>query len=141
MNRFKARIASIAGTAGAVATTLGVENAVADAIRDVGSGGHGGHGGIASVHDIANATADASSAVFIDNVQTGDAFGHNINVDAFGASDPVVVSVAGSFSDTGVNVFAPGGNAQAGTTGGNGLIADASADGGRGGNNNLAFAS
>jgi hypothetical protein len=49
----------------------------------------------------------------------------------------VVVLVAGSFPDTGVDVFAPGGNAQAGTTGGNGLTADASGgEGGDGGDGN-----
>jgi hypothetical protein len=99
-----------------------------------GSGGDGGNGGFASVHDIANAHADASSSVIIDDITTGDAFGHNINVDATGADAPVVLAIAGSFSDTGVDVFAPGGNAQSGTTGGNGLSADASGgDGGEGG--------
>jgi hypothetical protein len=99
-----------------------------------GHGGHGGSGGFATVHDIANAHADASSNVIVDDVTTGDAFGHNINVDATGASAPVVLAIAGSFSDTGVDVFAPGGNAQSGTTGGNGLGADASGgDGGDGG--------
>jgi hypothetical protein len=91
------------------------------------------------VHDIANAHADASSSVIIDNITTGDTFGHNIDVDATGADAPVVLAIAGSFSDTGVDVFAPGGNAQSGTTGGNGLSANASggdggdATGGRGG--------
>ena len=103
-------------------------------------GGRGGNGGFASVHDIANAYADASSNVIVGDITTGDAFGHNINVDATGADDPVVLAIAGSFSDTGVDIFAPGGNAQSGTTGGNGLTADASggdggdATGGRGGN-------
>ena len=99
-----------------------------------GNGGNGGNGGFASVHDIANAHADASSSVIVDDVTTGDAFGHNINVDATGADAPVVLALAGSFSDTGVDIFAPGGNAQSGTTGGNGLSADASGgDGGEGG--------
>jgi hypothetical protein len=52
-------------------------------------------------------------------------------VDAEGATRPVVVAVAGSFPDTGVDVVAPGGTAQSGTTGGNGLLADAA--GGAGG--------
>jgi hypothetical protein len=100
-----------------------------------GNGGDGGDGGFASVHDIANANSDASSSVILDNITTGDAIGHSVVVDAAYASDPVVVSVAGSFPDTGVDVFAPGGSAQSGTTGGNGLIADASGgDGGDGGN-------
>jgi hypothetical protein len=94
-------------------------------------GGSGGDGGFASVHDIANAHADASSSVIIDDITTGDAIAHQVNVDARGATRPVVVLVAGSFPDTGVDVFAPGGNAQSGTTGGNGLSADAS--GGDGG--------
>ena len=103
-------------------------------------GGRGGNGGFATVHDIANAYADASSSVIVGDITTGDAFGHNINVDATGANAPVVMAIAGSFSDTGVDIFAPGGNAQSGTTGGNGLTADASggdggdATGGRGGN-------
>ncbi len=97
-----------------------------------GNGGRGGNGGFASVHDIANAHADASSSVIVGDITTGDAFGHNINVDARGGDDPS--SIAGSFSDTGVDIFAPGGNAQSGTTGGNGLSADASGgDGGEGG--------
>jgi hypothetical protein len=100
-----------------------------------GNGGRGGNGGFASVHDIANAHADASSSVIVGDITTGDAFGHNINVDATGANAPVVLAIAGSFSDTGVDIFAPGGNAQSGTTGGNGLSADASGgDGGDGGN-------
>jgi hypothetical protein len=100
---------------------------------DGGNGGRGGNGGFASVHDIANAHADASSSVIVGDITTGDAFGHNINVDARGGEDPS--SIAGSFSDTGVDIFAPGGNAQSGTTGGNGLSADASGgDGGDGGN-------
>ena len=100
-----------------------------------GNGGRGGNGGFASVHDIANAYADASSNVIVGDITTGDAFGNNINVDATGANAPVVLAIAGSFSDTGVDIFAPGGNAQSGTTGGNGLTADASGgDGGDGGN-------
>jgi hypothetical protein len=102
-----------------------------------GNGGPGGNGGFATVHDVANAHADASSSVIVGDVTTGDAFGHNINVDATGADVPVVLAIAGSFSDTGVDIFAPGGNAQSGTTGGNGLGADASGgDGGDGGNAN-----
>ena len=100
-----------------------------------GNGGNGGDGGIASVHDIANAVAAATSSVTVGDITTGNAFGHTINVDATNSDDPVVLAIAGSFSDTGVDIFAPGGNAQAGTTGGNGLAADASGgDGGDGGN-------
>jgi hypothetical protein len=105
-----------------------------------GHGGPGGDGGFASVHDIANAHANASSSVTVGDITTGDASGHNIAVDATGADDPVVLAIAGSFSDTGVDIFAPGGNAQAGTTGGYGIAADASGgaggaggDGGEGG--------
>lgn len=102
-----------------------------------GDGGRGGDGGFASVHDVGNAHADASNLVIVDDVTTGDASGHNVTVDARGATRPVVVLTAGSFVDTGVDVFAPGGNAQAGTTGGYGLNADASGgaggDGGKGG--------
>jgi hypothetical protein len=100
-------------------------------------GGRGGNGGFASVYDIANAHAGASSNVIVGDITTGDAFGHNITVDARGGEDPS--SISGSFSDTGADIFAPGGNAQSGTTGGNGLGADASggeggdARGGRGG--------
>jgi hypothetical protein len=100
-----------------------------------GNGGNGGNGGFASVHDIANAVAAATSSVTVGDITTGNAFGHDINVDASNSDDPVVLAIAGSFSDTGVDIFAPGGNAQAGTTGGNGLAADASGgDGGDGGN-------
>jgi hypothetical protein len=102
---------------------------------DGGNGGRGGNGGFASVHDIANAVASATSSVTVGDITTGNAFGHNINVDATGANAPVVLAIAGSFSDTGVDIFAPGGNAQSGTTGGNALSADASGgDGGNGGN-------
>jgi len=98
-----------------------------------GNGGNGGNGGFASVHDIANAVTDATSAVTVGDITTKDAFGHNIVVDARGGDDPS--SIAGSFSDTGVRIVAPAGNAQSGTTGGNGLAADASGgDGGDGGN-------
>ncbi len=99
-----------------------------------GDGGNGGRGGFASIHDVDNAHADASSSVILDNITTGDAIAHQVNVDARGATAPVVVVVAGSFPDTGVDVFAPGGNALAGTTGGYGLTADASGgEGGEGG--------
>ncbi len=99
-----------------------------------GDGGNGGRGGFATVHDVGNAWAQASVSVIIDDIATGDAIAHEVNVDARGATDPVVLAVAGSFPDTGVDVFAPGGSAQAGTTGGNGVGADASGgDGGDGG--------
>ena len=99
-----------------------------------GDGGNGGRGGFASVHDVGNAHADASNSVILDDITTGDAIAHDVNVDARGATDPVVVVVAGSFLDTDVDVFAPGGNALAGTTGGYGLTADASGgDGGESG--------
>ena len=108
---------------------------------DGGDGGNGGRGGFATVHDVGNAHADASSSVVIDDIATGDAIAHQVNVDARGAARPVVVVAAGSFADSGVDIFAPGGNAQAGTTGGYGLSADASGgdagdggDGGDGGN-------
>jgi len=100
-----------------------------------GNGGRGGNGGFASAHDIANAIASAHNSVTVGDITTGNAFGHDINVDATGADDPVVLALAGSFSDTGVDIFAPGGSSQAGTTGGNGVGADASGgDGGDGGN-------
>jgi hypothetical protein len=106
-----------------------------DATSRGGNGGRGGDGGFASVHDIANAVASATSSVTVGDITTGNAFGHTINVDATNSDDPVVLAIAGSFSDTGVDIFAPGGNAQAGTTGGYGLNADASGgDGGDGGN-------
>jgi len=106
-----------------------------DATSRGGNGGNGGNGGFASVHDIANAVAAATSSVTVGDITTGNAFGHNISVDATNSDDPVVLAIAGSFSDTGVDIFAPGGNAQAGTTGGNGLAADASGgNGGDGGN-------
>jgi hypothetical protein len=99
-----------------------------------GDSGPGGDGGLAVVHDVGTAEANALSAVIIDEITTGDVEGHAIQVDARGATRPVVVSVAGSFGDTGVDVFAPGGNAQAGTTGGNRSGADASGgDSGNGG--------
>jgi hypothetical protein len=98
-----------------------------------GNGGNGGAGGFASVHDIANAVAAATSSVTVGDITTGNAFGHSIVVDARGGEDPS--TIAGSFSDTGVDIFAPGGNAQAGTTGGYGIAADGSGgDGGNGGN-------
>jgi hypothetical protein len=103
-----------------------------------GDSGPGGDGGLAVVHDVGTAEANALSAVIIDEITTGDVEGHTIQVDARGATRPVVVSVAGSFGDTGVDIFAPGGNAQAGTTGGNSSGADASGgasgDGGHAGN-------
>ena len=92
-------------------------------------GGRGGNGGFASVSNVGNAHAAASSSVILGDIKTHDAFGHSIFVDARGGEDPS--SIAGSFSDTGVDVFAPGGSVQAGTTGGYGINADAS--GGHGG--------
>jgi hypothetical protein len=92
-------------------------------------GGHGGNGGTASVSNVGNAHAAAASSVILGDITTHDAFGHSIFVDARGGEDPS--SIAGSFSDTDVDVFAPGGSVQAGTTGGYGINADAS--GGHGG--------
>jgi hypothetical protein len=102
------------------------------------AGGNGGNGGLFTiVHDVGNAEADASNLVIVHDITTGDATASDVNVDAAGATRPVVVSVAGSFIDTGVDIFAPGGSPQAGTTGGNGNIADSSGgpggDGGNGG--------
>jgi hypothetical protein len=96
-------------------------------------GGQGGDGGLlTTVHDVGNAEADGSNLVIVHDITTGDATATDVNVDAEGATRPVVVSVAGSFVDTGVDIFAPGGSPQAGTTGGNGVISDSS--GGPGGN-------
>jgi hypothetical protein len=104
---------------------------------DGGDSGNGGAGGLSTLHDVGNAHANASSSVIVGDVETGDVDGHAIQVDAEGATKPVVTLVAGSFADTGVDIFAPGGNAQAGTTGGNANAADASGgdtgDGGNGG--------
>lgn len=96
------------------------------------TGGNGGDGGLFTiVHDVGNAEADASNTVIVHDITTGDATASDVNVNAEGATRPVVVSVAGSFIDTGVDIFAPGGSPQAGTTGGNGIISDSS--GGPGG--------
>ena len=115
-----------------------------NADADGGHGGHGGNGGsggngglLTTVHDVGNAQADASNLVIVHDITTGDASPRDVTVNAEGATRPVVVSVAGSFIDTGVDIFAPGGSPQAGTTGGNGNIADSSGgpggDGGNGG--------
>src|SRR3954469_3619051 len=71
-----------------------------DATANGGNGGPGGNGGFAGIHDVGNADATASSNVTLDNITTGDAIAHQVNVDARGATEPVVVSVAGSFPDT-----------------------------------------
>jgi hypothetical protein len=102
------------------------------------AGGDGGNGGLfTTVRDVGNAEADASNLVIVHDITTGDATASDVNVDATDATRPVVVSVAGSFVDTGVDIFAPGGSSQAGTTGGNGITADSSGgpggDGGSGG--------
>ena len=119
------------GLASSTSTATGGDGGHGGAGGRGGEGGDGGAGGFATIHDVGNASADASSNVTIDDITTGDASGHEVIVDATGADKPVVVAIAGSFSDTGVDVFAPAGSAQAGTTGGNGLSADAS--GGAGG--------
>jgi hypothetical protein len=100
-----------------------------------GDGGRGGNGGTAVLHDVGNSSANASSSVITGDIETGDVRGHDILVDAVGATRPVVTLVAGSFGDTGVDIFAPGGNAQSGNTGGNSNSANASGGaGGDGGN-------
>ena len=95
-------------------------------------GGHGGNGGVAAIHDVGTVSEDASSSIVRSNITTGDVIAPDVNVDASSGTDPVRV-IAGSFPDTSVDVFAPegSGNAQSGTTGGNGLTADES--GGAGG--------
>jgi hypothetical protein len=111
------------------------------------AGGNGGDGGLVTiVSDVGNAEADASNTVIVHDITTGDATASDVNVNAEGATRPVVVSVAGSFIDTGVDIFAPGGSSQAGTTGGNGITSnsggpggDASANGGNGGDINNPF--
>ena len=96
------------------------------------TGGNGSDGGLFTiVSNVGNAEADASNTVIVHDITTGDATASDVNVDAAGATRPVVVSVAGSFIDTGVDIFAPGGSPQAGTTGGNGITSDSS--GGQGG--------
>ncbi len=123
------------GGAGGRGTSRG-GNLSSDA-GDGGNSGNAGDGGFSTVHDVGNAHANASSSVIVGDIETGDVDGHAIQVDARGATDPVVTLVAGSFGDTGVDIFAPGGNAQAGTTGGNANSADSSGgdsgDGGDGG--------
>jgi hypothetical protein len=97
------------------------------------AGGNGGNGGLlTTVHDVGNAEADASNLVVVQDITTGDATAPDVTVEAAGATRPVVVSLAGTFLDTGVDVFAPAGSPQAGTTGGNSNTADSS--GGAGGN-------
>jgi hypothetical protein len=105
-----------------------------DATR--GDGANGGRGGFETIHDVGNAREDASSTVVINSATTPDAISPDVNVEARLLTDPVL-AIAGSFADTDVDVFAPdgSGNAQAGTTGGYGLAADAAGgDGGDGGN-------
>jgi hypothetical protein len=75
--------------------------------------------GHAGLRDIGNARADASNSVTVRDIITGDAIASDVYVDARGATAPVVVNVAGSFPDSSVDIVAPGGSAQAGTTGGN----------------------
>lgn len=103
-----------------------------------GDSGNGGHGGFSVANGSDTIIPDASTFVVIDDVTTGDVDGNTIQVDARGATRPVVVSVAGSFGDTGVDVFAPGGNAQAGNGGIDTTVADSSGgdsgNGGDGGN-------
>ena len=95
-------------------------------------GGNGGNGGLAAILDVGNVSEDASSSIVRSNITTGDVIAPDVNVDASVGTDPVRV-IAGSFPNTSVDVFAPdgSGNAQSGTTGGNGLTADES--GGAGG--------
>ncbi|MCC7022276.1 MAG: hypothetical protein IT338_05590 [Thermomicrobiales bacterium] len=75
--------------------------------------------GQAVVRDVGSAGSDASTSVTVRDIITGDAIAPAISVDARGATAPVVVSVAGSFPDSSVDIVAPGGSSQAGTTGGN----------------------
>jgi hypothetical protein len=105
------------------------------------TGGNGGDGGLlTTVHDVGNAAADASNLVIVHDIAIGDVTAPDVHVDATGATRPVAVAVAGTIIDTGVDIFAPGGSPQAGTTGGNGITSnsggpggDASAKGGNGG--------
>jgi hypothetical protein len=103
---------------------------------DGGNGDRGGNGGFASVHDIANAVASASSSVTAGDIATGDAFGPDVDVDADVEANPAL-TIVGSFADMGEEVVAPGGSgsAQRGTIGGNGIGADETGgEGGDGGN-------
>jgi len=94
-------------------------------------GGNGGNGGFASVHDIANAYADASSSVIAGDITSADA-------DVL--ADPAF-TIVGSFPDMGEDIVVQGGGSvQRGATGGNGSGADeaggdgSDATGGKGGN-------
>ena len=89
------------------------------------SAGNGGDGGLSMIRDVANVSPDSSSSV-TNTIISGDAIGPNVSV-----NESTGTNMAGSFIDTGGDVFAPGGNAQGGATGGNNLIADSS--GGDGG--------
>ena len=86
-------------------------------------------GGFETIHDVGNARTDASSSVILNEIRSGDAIEPDVNVDARGGTDPVLV-IAGSFRDTGENVFPSGGSARAGTTGGIGIINDSGGVGG-----------
>jgi hypothetical protein len=94
---------------------------------DDGNDGNSGDGGFEAIRDVGNASEDASSNVTVGDITTPDAIAPDVNVNAQLATNPVL-AIAGSFRDTGVDVFAPNGNstAQAGTTGGYGLTADSS---------------
>jgi hypothetical protein len=94
-----------------------------------GNGGNAGVGGYEAVHDAGNVREDASSSVSIGAITTPDAIAPDVHVNARLVTDPVLV-IAGSFRDTGVEVFAPDGHGavQAGTTGDDRLTVDATGD-------------
>ena len=108
------------------ALSVFIEHAVAED-GDFGNDGNSGNGGFEAIHNVGNASEDASSNVTIGGIATPDAIAPDVNVNAHLATNPVL-AIAGSFRDTGVDIFAPDGNstAQAGTTGGYGLTADSS---------------
>src|SRR4051812_10095626 len=71
------------------------------------SGGNGGDGGFSTLHDAGNATASAPNSV-TNSIVTGDAIAPDVSV-----NNSSGINVAGSFTDTGADVFAAGGNAPA----------------------------
>jgi hypothetical protein len=92
-----------------------------------------GHGGLAILHDRITTTATSDTSQSLSDVQTGD-FHNDVSIIVEDTDETVVINMAGNPGSTGVHMMNVGGAPQPVNTGGITSSADASGEGGDGGN-------
>ena len=98
-----------------------------------GGRGGNGNGGLAILHDRITTTATSDTSQSLSDVQTGDIH-HEVSIVVEDTDETVVINMAGNPGSTGVHMMNVGGAAQPVNTGDITSSADASGEGGDGGN-------